>query len=222
MRGTQQPDAQTGVSLPSSTVSSLWLVRHAEVEARYQRVFGGRIDMNLSPRGQAQAARLSDYLKNHSLHAVYTSPMKRVQQTFEPLRQGGAPEPMVMPEFREVDFGDWTGHSWEEVQEKFGVSPYHWLDQLDREGIRNAESAGKLRQRVQPALEHVLRSHPRQQVAIVCHGGVIRMILALLLGLPFKSMSMFEIEYASLTRLGFERGQVQLHLLNFSPWKDLP
>ena len=31
----------------------LYLLRHGEVEARYHRIFGGRIDMELSPRGQA-------------------------------------------------------------------------------------------------------------------------------------------------------------------------
>ena len=36
-----------------------WLIRHAEVETRYQKTFGGRIDMNLSPRGREQAEILA-------------------------------------------------------------------------------------------------------------------------------------------------------------------
>jgi len=206
---------------PAPTVASLWLIRHAEVEEKYQRVFGGRIDMELSSNGRWQAAKLSEYLRGQSFSAVYASPMRRVQQTLEPLLGNGMPEPLITPEFKEVDFGDWTGHSWDGVREKFGLSPYSWLDQLDCGGIRNAESAAKLRERVQPALDLVLRTHPGQQVAILCHGGVIRMMLSLLLDVPFTRTGIFEIEYASLTRLSFQRGEPQLHLLNFCPWRDI-
>jgi broad specificity phosphatase PhoE len=210
----------TSASSPP-TLASLSLIRHAEVEQKYQRVFGGRIDMELSLNGHWQSARLSEYLRGQPIDAVYASPMTRVRQTLQPMLGNGIPEPVITPDFREVDFGDWTGHSWEEVQEKFGVSPFVWLHQLDGDCIRNAESAARLRQRVEPALEAVLRNHAGQNVAIICHGGVIRMMLSMLLGLPFTRMSMFEIEYASLTRLLFQRGEPQLHLLNFSPWRDI-
>jgi broad specificity phosphatase PhoE len=204
-----------------SSVASLWLIRHAEVEQKYQHVFGGRIDMELSPRGQLQAARLSEYLKGHSFDAVYASPMRRVQQTLLPMLQKGFPPPVTTPDFREVDFGDWTGQTWDEVKERFGVSAFTWLSQLECDGIRNAESASKLRCRVQPALEHVLRNHAGEQVAIFCHGGVIRMILSILFSLPFGNMDMFEIEYASATQVRFQMSKPHLQLLNFSPWRDI-
>ena len=73
----------------------LLLTRHAEVEARYQAVFGGRIDMDLSPRGHEQAATLARYLQSKSLTAIYASPMKRVQQTLAPLLVNGAPKPII-------------------------------------------------------------------------------------------------------------------------------
>jgi broad specificity phosphatase PhoE len=121
-----------------------------------------------------------------------------------------------------VDFGDWTGHAWEEVEGKFGVSAYSWLDQLELDGIPNAECSDKLRARVGPALENAIRSHPGGQVAIICHGGVIRMILSILFRLPFAAMGMFEIEYASATQIRFQQGKPQLQLLNLSPWRDIP
>jgi broad specificity phosphatase PhoE len=222
MLETQKRHAPAHPISPDPSVASLWLLRHAEVEQKYQRVFGGRIDMELSPRGQLQAARLSEYLKCHSFDAIYASPMRRVQQTLQPMLQNRFPSPIITSDFREVDFGDWTGHTWEEVEERFGVSAFTWLNQLEVDGIRNAESAIKLRERVQPALEDVLRSHGGEQVAIFCHGGVIRMILAILFRLPFASMDMFEIEYASATQIRFQMGKPHLQLLNFSPWRDIP
>src|SRR5579885_2502466 len=97
--------------------TSLFLLRHAEVEVRYHRVFGGRIDMELSPRGHEQAATLARHLKHKSFAAIYASPMKRVQQTLAPILANRPSAPVLMAGLREVDFGDWTGLGWEQVKE---------------------------------------------------------------------------------------------------------
>ena len=85
-------------------------IRHGEVEEKYHRIFGGRIDMNLSANGHEQAATLARYLQRKTVHAVYASPMKRVQQTLAPYASTSAPQAVVMADLREVDFGEWTGH----------------------------------------------------------------------------------------------------------------
>src|SRR5262245_3563322 len=117
----------------------LLLIRHAEVETRYHGVFGGRIDMDLSSAGHEQALALASYLRTRHLDVIYASPMKRVQQTLAPVLANGAPKPSIRDELREVDFGDWTGLTWDEVHSKFGFHAFEWLDLLDRAGIPNAE-----------------------------------------------------------------------------------
>jgi broad specificity phosphatase PhoE len=205
--------------MPSAT--RLLLIRHAEVEARYQGVFGGRIDMELSRRGHEQAASLAKYLHSKPLSAIYASPMKRVQQTLAPLLINGAPKPIIFPDLREVDFGDWTGLSWDEVQEKFGVSAFSWLEQLECGGIANADCGETLRERVEPCLDRILADHASQQVAIFCHGGIIRVLLSILLRWPLSSMGMFEVEYASLTQVVLLSNKAKLQLLNFAPWREI-
>ena len=128
-------------SLPEVLPSTrLYLIRHAEVESRYQGVFGGTIDMDLSPRGHQQAATLAGYLRGIAFDAVYASPMKRVQQTLDPFLSAGAPEQTILPGLREVDFGVWTGLRWDEIQARFGVSAFSWLNQLESATIPEAES----------------------------------------------------------------------------------
>ena len=204
---------------PSPT--RLLLIRHAEVEARYQGVFGGRIDMELSPRGHQQAAAVAKHLHQRPLSAIYASPMKRVQQTLAPLLGNGAPKPVIMPDLREADFGDWTGLAWDEVQAKFGISAFDWLEQLECNGIANAESAQTLQERVEPCLRQILADHCGQQVVVACHGGIIRVLLGILLGWPLSRMRAFEIEYASLTQVLAWPHQAELQLLNFTPWREI-
>jgi broad specificity phosphatase PhoE len=69
-------------------------------------------------------------------------------------------------------------------------------------------------------VHRILAAHPGQQVAIACHGGVIRMVLALLFGWPLARMAAFEIDYASLTQIAWVPSQPRLQLLNFAPWRD--
>jgi broad specificity phosphatase PhoE len=213
------PKSSTSEPLPSTT---LWLIRHAEVEERYQQAFGGRIDMGLSPRGHEQAGVLAEYLHDKSFDAIYASPMRRVQQTLAPWLLNGTPRPVILPELREVDFGDWTGLEWDEVQRKYGISAFSWLDQLECGGIAHAEGAEALRARLEPCLRQILARHPGRRVAIACHGGVIRMLLAILLDWPLSRFGMFEIEYASVSQVSGLPAQARLQLLNFTPWRELP
>jgi broad specificity phosphatase PhoE len=196
------------------------LVRHAEIEPRYQRKFGGRIDMNLSTRGHEQAKILADYLGGKTLDAIYSSPMKRVQQTVAPLLKNGAPAQTILPGLREVDFGDWTGFTWKEVGEKFGVHPYDWLHEIELGAVPNGENGIQFRTRIEPGLFKIIRRHPGKTIAIFCHGGVIRMILAILLDLPLPKTNAFGIEYTSVTQVALHPYLTEIELLNFTPWRD--
>lgn len=199
----------------------LLLIRHGEVEERYHRVFGGRIDMELSPQGHEQAAVLAAYLQRRSIDALYASPMRRAQQTLAPLAAQRTSVPVTMAGLREVDFGDWTGMSWEQVHARFQVSAFEWLDQLERNGFANGETAAEFRGRVEPCLREILERHAGHTVAVVCHGGVVRMLLSILLELPLPKMAAFEIDYASLTSVERHPHKTEVMLLNFAAWRDL-
>jgi broad specificity phosphatase PhoE len=207
----------------ASTATRLLLIRHAEVEEKYHRIFGGRIDMNLSARGLEQAAALARYLRPKQIHAVYASPMKRVQQTLAYYTVNGSPKPVVLADLREVDFGDWTGHNWEEIQIKFGFSAYDWLELLEQDKIPNAESGAAYRRRVEACVRQIVANHPGQTLAIFCHGGIVRMLLSTLLKLPLPAFAHFDVDYASLTEVELHlHKKPEVRLLNFTPWRDLP
>jgi len=206
--------------MPSDVPTRLLLLRHAEVETRYHRIFGGTIDMNLSPRGHEQARILAQFLPAKQLEIIYASPMKRVQQTLAPFLNNGAPPQTIVPNLREVDFGDWTGLNWEQVCEKFKLLTHEWLEHIERGVMPNGENGAQFRARVEPCLRRIIKDHTGQMVGIFCHGGVIRMILAILLEIPLARTNMFEIEYASMTQIALWPAHAEIELLNFTPWRD--
>lgn len=208
------------------SVTQLYLLRHAEVEERYHRTFGGcGIDMGLSPTGHEQASKLSDWLRGREIDAAYLSPMIRVQLTAQPWCAQFAGPAVVLPDLREVDFGAWTGLGWKGVEEQFGVSAFNWLQQFTT-GFPDGEDAVGFTSRLRGCLDRVLLEQRGRRVAIFCHGGVVRGLLSLLLDLPLTRFEAFEVDYASCTwvtvgesRGGRARNEVQL--LNFTPWRDL-
>jgi broad specificity phosphatase PhoE len=208
--------------MPSARPTRLLLVRHAEVERNYHKIFGGRIDMNLSPRGHQQAGILAKFLQARKLDAVYTSPMKRVQQTLAPYLSNGAPKQTVLQNLREVDFGGWTGLNWEQVAEKFNLLTHDWLDHIEQGIVPNGESGAQFRKRIEPCVRQIIKKHPGQTVGVFCHGGVIRMILSILLDMPLPNTSIFEIEYAGMTQIALWPKHAEIELLNFTPWRDAP
>ena len=208
--------------------TTLYLIRHGEVETRYHRIFGGsRIDMELSDFGRQQAGRLANWLARIPLDAVYASPMRRVQLTWEPSRRFFPSDPIILPGLREIDFGDWTGLGWNDVESRFGMSAYDWLHHLEEDRVAGAESLKAFQERLASSLTQILEEQAGRTVAVFCHGGVIRGLLSRLLQQPLRWFEHVEVDYASVTWLdvgilkaGRPRNGIQL--LNFTPWRDLP
>ncbi|MEK7781232.1 MAG: histidine phosphatase family protein [Verrucomicrobiota bacterium] len=202
--------------------TTLFLIRHAEVEAAYQGVFGGTIDMNLSQRGEQQAAALANYLRPQKFDLIFSSPMKRVQQTLAPALKQPRPTPIILPKLHEVHFGDWQGLNFPEVKARFGYEAYQWLELLAAGTIPNGENLDGYRSRVDSCLQTILQQSKGKTVGVFCHGGVIRMLMALLLNLPFAEMDRMEIEYTSITTVVIKPERTRLQVMNFTPWRDLP
>lgn len=205
-----------------SSPTRLFLLRHGEVDVRYHKTFGGRIDMDLSPEGRIQAEALAKFLHPTKFDAIYASPMKRAQQTMAPLLANREVTPVAIDGLRECHFGDWTGLTWQQVHDKYQVSAFHWLEMMEQAKIPNGECTKTFRTRVEPCLKQILDAHSGQTVAIVCHGGVIRMLLSILLDVSMPRLALFNIEYASLTEVHYHPQKTELQLLNFTPWRDLP
>lgn len=201
--------------------TQLYLIRHGEVEEKYHKVFGGsRIDMALSPLGLKQAEAVAAWLRDTKLDKIYASPMQRVRQTLAPTASQRGLEAEFMPGLREMDFGDWTGHRWDQVQSIFGVSAFDWLEIIEANSIPNGESIESLRSRVQECLLRIVNAHPHQKVAVFCHGGIIRVMIALLLDMPLMRMAHFNIEYGSISVVELQpekKHAVEIELLNFQP-----
>jgi broad specificity phosphatase PhoE len=126
--------------------------------------------------------------------------MKRVRQTVEPFEKLTSLKPVYLDELVEMDFGAWTGLSFEDVERKFGVNAVKWLEQIEAGTIPGAETVDQLMVRVEPALSRILIENINGNVAVFCHGGIIRVILSIMLEIPLVKLGKISISYCSINK----------------------
>ncbi len=191
----------------------LMLVRHGESEWNAARRLQGQADIDLSPRGAAQAEALRGTISALAPDRVVTSSLQRARRTAALL---GFPEAEAREELREIDVGEWTGLPIDRLVAQdadayrgWRAGAYTppggeaWCDFTRRTGsfVRDAVAGDE------------------ERILLVSHGGVLRALLETLLSLSPERI--VPVGPGSLTMLQHlrpnGRDEVRLELFNFSP-----
>jgi alpha-ribazole phosphatase/probable phosphoglycerate mutase len=169
----------------------------------------------LSTDGIHQIEALADFLAQRTtLHMVYSSPLSRAQNSAGIIAQRYHIQPVVLPELREINFGAWEGMTFEEIREKYPDEFAVWANDPLLQGPVNGETIPQLRDRVAQALDRILANNRDQNIAVVAHGAVNRVMLAQVLGLPLNNIFRIEQDFAALNIIEFHRRFPVLRLLN--------
>jgi len=180
----------------------LILVRHAEPVRKI--VEGGVADPELAERGHEQAQAVGKWFAEEKIDVLYASPLRRAQQTAEAIAAHHSLQIMTSDGIAEYDRQSEFYIPVEELKKSDDPElKAHWqalaADRLDDV----VEDAHTFRPRVAEAVDRLIADHPGQTVVAVCHGGVINVALAEILGLP-RSL-WFEPAYASIHRVRASR-----------------
>lgn len=187
----------------------LLLARHGETGLHNTGRYIGSQDLPLSSTGQAQARRLASILPS-GISRCLCSPMLRTRETAELALSGHPCQPEHLPSLREIDFGRWEGLSFPEIAAQDPDLVSKWQQDALNFHFPNGEHTLSFWQRVQEALQ-IITALPDDTVLVICHGGVIRVMLCSLLGIPFEKYLLFAVKPAALTRLDVngQRGVLQ-------------
>ncbi len=166
----------------------LLLIRHGLPVRVDEGTVDGPADPDLSERGLAQAAALADWLVGEAIDALWVSPMRRAAQTAAPLVQRLG-LPVVIDE--DIAEYDRDAASYIPIEELKAANDPRW-----REVPEQPEHFQAV---VVAAVERIVAAHPRQRVAVVCHGGVINAYAAHVLGIADPLF--FLPQYTSINRV---------------------
>jgi broad specificity phosphatase PhoE len=142
-------------------MATLLLIRHAEPSVT--GTFLGQTDPPLSLAGHAQAREALSHLE---VEIAYVSPLRRARETafYLPSKQ------IIFPELQEIDLGEWTGKSWQQIQAEWPTlaqeKAANWLEVTPPAG----EPWTNFMYRVHSVWRRI-RNGP-SPAAVVAHGGV--------------------------------------------------
>ena len=180
----------------------LLLIRHAEpvkiVDA------DGPADPILHDRGRQQAERLAAYLGEETLEGLFSSPMRRAQETAAPVAAVHNLPIVVDDELAEFDK---EATSYVPVEELKATKDERWLAMVEGRFDDYDTDPEEFQRGVVTAVERIIEANPGRSVAIVCHGGVINAYLAHILGID--RMMWFEPAYTSISRVAASRSGVR-------------
>jgi len=136
-------------------------------------------------------------LRTSSLQAVYTSNLSRAVRSAEIIAAEHGLKAVETPDLRERSFGIWEGMTFSEIKEQYPEEFGAWADNPLRYSPIKGESTIKVKDRTIPSLTKILNNHEGENIAVVAHGGVNRIILCHFLGIPLENIFRIEQDYAA-------------------------
>ena len=180
---------------------SLLLIRHAATEASQNNLLLGSTDAAASPTGLQQLERISSLLESYNPGLWYCSPLLRAVQSADKLRSLCSIDQHVQIDerLREIDFGRWEQKSFTEIEKSDPGLVSAW-SRYDDFVFPDGEAVQAFTGRVAQMLA-IFRTSGAKQIGIVTHGGVIRTMICLALGISARNYLLFNVLPASLTTI---------------------
>jgi alpha-ribazole phosphatase len=166
----------------------LWLVRHAPVAGPK-----GVIHDSDAPADVGDAAGFAALRAKLPKAAAFASPARRTMETAAALGL----RPVAEPNYREQNFGDWTGRRHDDLARELGAAYGEFWRRPANNRPPGGESFADQIARVGDGFERL----PPGDVVLVVHSGTVRAALAIALELAPEAALRFVIDPLSLTRI---------------------
>ncbi len=171
----------------------IYFVRHSEVKEEYQGCYNGHIDIPLSNKGREDAKELAGKLSHIKFGKAFCSDLLRARETMEAFDLEC--EIIYTKRLREKSWGRHEGMCFEEIV-KEGLeyrSFEQWINDLDGEDL---ESYAK---RLLEYFENTLLKQKAENILVVTHAGVIKMLLSLTKGMSLDETFAIALPYSGYT-----------------------
>ena len=196
-----------------------YLVRHGVTSHTGRRLSGRMPDIHLTDAGRSEAEEAATSLASVRLKAVYSSPIDRCFATARIIAKRHGLPVRTRKDLSEVEYGSWTNKPLKSVaRTKLWSSVQRWPS-----GTRfpNGESFVEIQTRGVAVLEDLRIRHPKDQVCIVSHGDVIRLVMAHYMGVHLDLFQRIQIGPASISVLGIGDSGPTILTLNSPPGSTL-
>jgi len=174
--------------------SQIDLLRHGDVIGG--SCYRGITDDPLSPLGWKQMQQA--LIDQPPWNIILSSPLLRCYAFSQSLAKDLHCPLISVDAFQEINFGDWEGKTADQIN-PIQLSKYY--ADPSRYPPPNGESFQPFQERVTQAWQNILTQYPDKKILLITHAGVIRVILAQVLGLDLAHSFKIKIAHACFSRI---------------------
>ena len=180
------------------------MVRHGETDWNVEPRIQGQTDVLLNANGRAQAQSVGERLAAERFDAIYVSDLRRTRETADAILAHYAdPAPVFDARLRERGLGEWETYVWAEVAARDPEIAARY--ESDPEvGPRGGETGAAFVARVAGFLAAIRATHTDDRVLVVAHGGSIRVLVCVALGIDPRVRRLLALDNTALSVLRFE------------------
>jgi broad specificity phosphatase PhoE len=194
------------------------LIRHAAVELAGNIIGGRSTGIRLSECGREQARRLVMTLRSERIRSIYASPRERARETAQAIAEERRIPVEIAPELDEIDYGDWTGLSMEQLSARPHWQAFNTIRSCTR--IPGGELIAEVQARVAKLIERLHAQGRPGSVLLISHCDVIRAALAYYLSFSLDLMLRLEINPASISIVKLTAAGPSIACINYT--ENLP
>lgn len=204
-------------------MSKIYLIRHGQTPANQGKSFQGRLDIPLNDVGLAQAEAMATYMEQNPVDVIYCSSLIRARQTAEVLAKHKQNVPVIpLDELQEVSFGSWEGLAYSYIGQQWPEDFKTFLTKPEEFVPPNGETFPACALRCQKAFDMIFeREGHDKNIAIVSHGGIIRVQLCLLLGIPLNNLWKMSVHNVSVSTVSDWDGNMLMDTINDHHFLDV-
>jgi broad specificity phosphatase PhoE len=193
-------------------VAVFYLIRHAHNSFVDKGIAGRLSDIHLTAEGQRQAQTIAELLSAAPVSRIVCSPRERTRETAAPLASRKGLEVEIVDGLDEIDFGQWQGASFDELQ---GDRDWYRFNHFRSNArIPGGEMISETQVRMVSALNTLCAEEPNGHIAVFGHGDPLRLGLAYFAGIPVDMMLRLEISLASISVLELTEDFARISCIN--------
>jgi broad specificity phosphatase PhoE len=201
---------KSDTSLSGNNFMKWYILRHAEKEIgdhfnpllRHQ-------DEPISANGKKTSQQLWAYFSDKPVSKIYISQYVRTRQTIAYVADKMKLTPIIDERLNEIDNGLLDGLSDQQIMQKF---PDTWNGFMERNRdfqFPEGESGEAARGRIESFFDEKILDD--EDIILVCHEGLIRLMMCHILGLPVYRRWDFKVDFCGIMEMEYQ--------VDFGSWK---
>jgi probable phosphoglycerate mutase len=179
--------------------TTVFLVRHGSTDHLGHRISGRMDGVALNDLGRREVRWAAERLRGEGITALYTSPLQRTRETAAAIGEALELAPVVDDGLLEIDFGDWTGAAFADLD---GDPAWRaWNESRSTARAPNGEAMTEVQARLAGWVDEARAWRPEGRICAVSHADAIKALLAHALGFSLDRHWALEISPGSVSVL---------------------